>query len=90
MDLMNFLCFGLTKAPAAFCNLLNDVLYDFLNKFIVVYLDDIIIYSDSLEELLLYLKLVFQRLRKKHKFCILKKKKKSVSFAGKRSLSLAM
>jgi hypothetical protein len=56
--------FGLTNAPVMFCNLINDVLYDYLDRFVVVYLDDIVIYSDSLEEHLLHLKLVFQRLRK--------------------------
>ena len=34
--------FGLTKAPATFCNLINDVLFDFLDSFVVVHLDDIV------------------------------------------------
>ena len=37
--------FGLTNALAIFCNLMNDVLYNFLDNFVIVYLDDITIYS---------------------------------------------
>jgi len=36
--------FGLTNAPATFYNLMNDVLYEYLDGFCVVYLDDIVIY----------------------------------------------
>ena len=32
--------FGLTNASATFCNLMNDVLFDYLDAFVVVYLDD--------------------------------------------------
>ena len=42
--------FGLTNAPAVFQALINDVLRDFINRFVVVYLDDILIYSGSMEE----------------------------------------
>ena len=42
--------FGLTNAPAVFQALINDVLWDFINRFVVVYLDDILIYSGSMEE----------------------------------------
>ena len=55
--------FGLTNAPATFCNLLNDVFYDYIDQFVVIYLDDIVIYSDSLEEHQEHLKMVFKRLR---------------------------
>ena len=37
--------FGLTNAPTTFCNLMNDVLFDYLDAFVVVYLDDIVVYS---------------------------------------------
>ena len=55
--------FRLTNAPATFCNLMNDVLFDYLNAFIVVYLDDIVVYSQNLSEHEMHLKKVFQRLR---------------------------
>ena len=55
--------FGLTNAPTTFCNLVNDVLFDFLDSFVVVYLDDIVIYSPTLEDHLVPLKNVFDRLR---------------------------
>ena len=55
--------FGLTNAPTTFCNLMNDVLFDYLDAFVVVYLDEIVVYSKTLTEHEKHLKLVFQRLR---------------------------
>ena len=55
--------FGLTNAPATFCNLMNDVLFDFLDSFMVVYLDDIVIHIPTLEDHLVHLEKVFDRLR---------------------------
>lgn len=42
--------FGLTNVPAVFQALVNDVLRDFINRFVFVYLDDILIFSKSQSE----------------------------------------
>ena len=42
--------FGLTNSPATFQQFMNDILGDFLDKRILVYLDDILIYSNNLKE----------------------------------------
>jgi hypothetical protein len=55
--------FGLTNAPAFFMNLMNSVFIDYLDKFVVVFIDDILIYSQSEEEHVDHLKMVLQRLR---------------------------
>ena len=55
--------FGLTNAPATFCTLMNLVFYEYLDQFIIVYLDDIVVYSTTLEEHKVHLKLVFEKLR---------------------------
>ncbi|XP_019078499.1 uncharacterized protein LOC109123393 [Vitis vinifera] len=54
--------FGLTNAPSTFFNLMNDVLFDYLDAFVVVYLDDIVVYNQTLTEHERHLRLVFQRL----------------------------
>lgn len=54
---------SLTNAPATFCTLMNKILYPYLDDFVIVYLDDIIIYSNTLEEHVQHLKKVFQVLR---------------------------
>lgn len=53
--------FGLTNAPVTFCTLMNQVVRDYLDNFVVVYLD--VIYSSSLEEHSVHLRKVFTRLR---------------------------
>ncbi len=54
--------FGLTNAPAVFQAFINDVLRDMLDRFIFVYLDDILIFSRSLDEHRQHVRLVLQRL----------------------------
>jgi hypothetical protein len=55
--------FGLTNAPASFQNLVNDVLQEFLDLFVIVYLDDILIFSDNPSEHRKHVRLVLAKLR---------------------------
>ncbi|WVZ53910.1 hypothetical protein U9M48_004796 [Paspalum notatum var. saurae] len=55
--------FGLTNAPAYFMNLINKVFMEYLDKFVVVFIDDILIYSKTEEEHEEHLRLVLQKLR---------------------------
>ncbi|WVZ58136.1 hypothetical protein U9M48_008439 [Paspalum notatum var. saurae] len=55
--------FGLTNAPAYFMNLMNKVFMEYLDKFVVVFIDDILIYSKTEEEHEEHLRLVLQKLR---------------------------
>ena len=55
--------FGLTNAPATFCTLMNEILHPYLDMFVMVYLDDIVIYRDTLEEHVVHLKKVFKIVR---------------------------
>lgn len=54
--------FGLTNAPAVFQAMINDVLRDILDRFVFIYLDDILIFSRDLEEHGQHVRLVLQRL----------------------------
>jgi len=56
--------FGLTNAPAAFMDLMNRVCRPYLDKFVIVFIDDILIYSKTKEEHASHLRQVLQLLRK--------------------------
>ena len=55
--------FGLANAPAYFMYLMNKVFMEYLDKFVVVFIDDILIFSKDEEEHEKHLRLVLQKLR---------------------------
>ena len=69
--------FGLTNAPTTFCALINKIFHPYLDKFVVVYLDDIVIDSNTLKEHVEHLKKVFKILRQNELYV----KKEKCSFA---------
>ena len=77
--------FGLTNAPAIFQALVNDVLRDFLNVFVFVYIDDILIFSKSEQEHVQHVRSVLQRLLENQLFVKVEKSEfhaTEVSFLG--------
>nr|GEV82892.1 putative reverse transcriptase domain-containing protein [Tanacetum cinerariifolium] len=56
--------FGLTNAPAAFMDLMNRVCKPYLDKFMIIFIDDILIYSKNKEENKEHLKLILELLKK--------------------------
>ncbi|GKB72746.1 putative reverse transcriptase domain-containing protein [Tanacetum coccineum] len=60
----NVITFGLTNAPAIFMDLMNRVCSPYLDKFVIVFIEDILIYSKTQEEHVEHLRLVLELLKK--------------------------
>ncbi|RVX06336.1 Retrovirus-related Pol polyprotein from transposon 297 [Vitis vinifera] len=77
--------FDFTNAPTMFCTLMNKIFHPYLDKFMVVYFDDIVIYSNTLKKHVEHLRKVFTILRQNELY-VKKEKcsfaKKEVSFLG--------
>ena len=54
--------FGLTNAPATFQAFIDNVLKEYLDEFVLVYIDDILVYSDTFEEHVKQVRLVLRKL----------------------------
>ena len=65
--------FGLTNAPASFMDLMNRVFRPFLDLFVMVFIDDILVYSKDLEDHDTHLWVVLETLRKERLYAKLSK-----------------
>jgi len=78
---------GLCNAPSTFMELMNNTFFDMLNKSVLCFLDDILIFSKTREEHLAHIREVLERLRKHKLYAKLRKcefVRKEVSFLGHR------
>jgi hypothetical protein len=65
--------FGLTNASSTFMRLMNEVLREFIEKIVIVYLDDILVFSKTMAEHLKHLATVMQRLQQEKLLINMKK-----------------
>lgn len=70
--------FGLSNAPSSFQALMHHIFHPFLRRFVIIFFDDILIYSPSMEDHVAHLKMVFQVIRENN----LSLKKEKCSFAS--------
>jgi len=59
----NVMPFGLCNAPGTFQHYMNDTFREFLDKFLIIYLDDLLIYSDTLAEHKKHVRMILERLQ---------------------------
>ena len=57
--------FGLKNAPAAFMDIMNRVFHPYLDQFVIIFIDDILVYSKNAEEHAFHLTIVLQTLRER-------------------------
>lgn len=77
--------FGLKNAPSTFQRVMDNVLREFLHKFVFVYMDDVVIFSRSMQEHINHIKLTFKKMRQFNLKIQLDKSeffRKEVSFLG--------
>lgn len=77
--------FRLTNAPTTFMKMMNGVFWDFLEEFVIIFIDDILVYSKSWEVHQEHLRVVLERLREHELFAKLSKCsfwQRSVGFLG--------
>ena len=65
--------FGLTNAPTAFMDLMNRVFRPYVDPFVMVFIDDILVYSKDREDHDTYLRVVLETLRKEQLYAKLSK-----------------
>ena len=77
--------FGLTNAPVAFMDLMNCVFQPYVNRFVVVFIDNILMYSNDWEDHDTHLRVVLETLRNEQLYAKMSKCEfwlKEVSFLG--------
>lgn len=65
--------FGLSNAPAVFMDLINRVFHPYLDQFVIVFINDILIYSKNKEQHEMHLRTVLETLRKEKLYAKFKK-----------------
>ncbi len=60
--------YGLVNAPSVFQSFVNEVFKDFLNQSVIVYIDDILVYSRYIEEHIIHVRTVLTRLLQNNGF----------------------